>query len=115
LLVVDDDNFGREALGQLLEAAGYAVQHAANGREALRWLRRAPQPSLILLDLLMPEVNGWDFCEQQQRDPRLADIPVVVVSAAGPAAQPHGVVRHFEKPIAVDELLDTIRRYCARR
>jgi CheY-like chemotaxis protein len=116
LLIVDDDDFGRETLGRILEAAGYSVLRAASGGEALRRLRHGPRPDLIVLDLLMPSVDGWQVVRQQQRDPRLAPIPVVVVSAvddALPRAGP-GVVGRFTKPVNVHDLLDTIRRHCSR-
>jgi CheY-like chemotaxis protein len=115
LLIVDDDDFGRETLGRILEAAGYTVLRAASGGEALRWLRHGPRPDLIVLDLLMPSVDGWRVFRQQQRDPCLARIPVVVVSAADAALLPrpgHGIVGRFTKPVNVHDLLDTIRRHC---
>src|SRR5262245_13375929 len=72
ILVVEDDDFGREALSQILEAGGYAVVRAANGEQALRQLRAAPWPRLIVLDLVMPQVNGFQLCARLQRDPVLA-------------------------------------------
>jgi len=115
ILVVDDDDFGRETLGRILEVAGYRVQRAADGAAALRCLGRDPLPGLIVLDLLMPLIDGWEFCAQRRRDPRLAGIPILVVSAADGAALGQnidGVVGRFEKPVVVPELLAVIRRYC---
>src|SRR3954469_25596166 len=85
ILVAEDDANTRQALASLLGAAGYTVTTAANGREALDALRRQP-PDLVLLDLVMPELDGWQFLQQQRQDPALASIPVVVVSGA---AAPH--------------------------
>jgi CheY-like chemotaxis protein len=118
VLLVEDDDFGREALAQILEATGYGVARAADGGEALRRLREALLPGLILLGLRRPLLGGWQFCARQQRDPRLAGIPVIVVSAADAAplrAHFRGIVEHFEKPIAVPDLLEAVRRHCQPR
>src|SRR5580765_7790969 len=81
ILLVEDDFDMRDALIPILEYAGHHVVGAANGREALEQLRAGPKPSLILLDLMMPVMNGTEFRAEQLRDPALASIPVVVVSA----------------------------------
>src|SRR5262249_10343986 len=81
LLVVDDDDFARNALAQILRAEGYDVACPATGREARRHLRRGALPDLILLALVMPVLAGFAFCRLQERDARLAGIPVLVVSA----------------------------------
>ena len=83
ILIVDDDTDVRRALTELLEDEGYAVAGAANGLAALNMMRGGVRPSLILLDLMMPGMNGWDFRNAQLRDPELSDVPVVVVSASG--------------------------------
>ena len=80
ILIVEDDFDIREALTQILEEEGYAVREAANGREALDVAARE-LPSLILLDLMMPVMNGWQFRAEQIKDPRLAPVPVLVISA----------------------------------
>lgn len=114
LLIVDDDAFARHALAQILEAEGYTVACAANGREALRRLRHLPLPDLILLDLVMPVLDGFSFCRLQERDARLASVPVVVVSARdlslSAAESAPQVVGRVSKPIAVEELLECIRQ-----
>ena len=114
ILIVDDDNDVRAALSELLEAEGFAVEGAADGRVALARLRAAKvHPAVILLDLMMPGMDGWDFRTEQMRDPKLAAVPVVIVSASGfsresietqfrPAA-------YVEKPIERTELLGVIR------
>jgi CheY-like chemotaxis protein len=109
VLVVDDDPDIRAVIGDLLEDEGYEVASAANGREALGLLYDGMRPSVILLDLVMPVMSGWDFLEYQLRDPRLSDIPVVVFSAAGTDAE---LVRFrmsgvavMPKPFDNDELI----------
>jgi CheY-like chemotaxis protein len=108
VLVVEDDPLIRGAMQLLLEWEGYRVAWAANGRQALDLLRSGERPSCILLDLMLPVPNGWQFRREQQRDPALAAIPVVVVSAADRAAclRASG---HVQKPFQPEELLEAIR------
>jgi CheY-like chemotaxis protein len=112
VLVVDDDWQTRYALKMALEAAGHAVREAVNGEEALVLLRRGPLPDVILLDMIMPVMNGWEFREQQVRDPRMAAVPVVVFSAAyesAPrAAESLGVARVLQKPVDCGEAVASI-------
>ncbi|HKI31347.1 MAG TPA: response regulator [Gemmataceae bacterium] len=112
VLVVDDDWQTRYALRMALEAAGYAVREAANGEDALRLLQREPLPDVILLDMVMPVMNGWEFRQQQAREPLLANIPVVVFSAAYEAApraaESLGVARVLFKPVDCGEALASI-------
>jgi two-component system, chemotaxis family, chemotaxis protein CheY len=113
ILVVEDDPLTREALGALLGGAGYTARAAAEGGEALEVLRQGPPPDLILLDLLMPGMDGWHFRREQQHDPALATIPVVVCSGTGDAdlhAAALGAIGFIDKPIDPDQLLDTIHR-----
>jgi len=116
VLIADDDAFARDVLGRLLEMNGYRVLKAANGAEALQCLHRQSRPDLIILDLLMPRLNGYEFLRRRQREPGLADIPVIVVSAedTSTAAEQVGVMAHFQKPIAFQDLLATIGRCVAR-
>ncbi|HLL52108.1 MAG TPA: response regulator [Myxococcaceae bacterium] len=117
VMVVDDDTHIREALREVLEDEGYAVVGFANGREALEHLKapRDGAPGLILLDLMMPVMNGWQFRQAQLEDPSLADIPVAVISADGglirQAASMNATAR-LRKPIELDELLETVGQYC---
>jgi len=114
ILIVEDDGDVRAALSELLEAEGFSVEGVPDGREALTRLRTAAvRPAVILLDLMMPGMDGWDFRSEQLRDPKLASVPVVVVSACGFSRdtiatqfRPAGYVR---KPIARNELLGVIR------
>jgi CheY-like chemotaxis protein len=115
ILIVDDDADVREMLGQLFAIEGYAVATAGNGREALDQLRHADQlADLILLDLMMPVMDGWQFRLEQQRDPRLASIPVVVLSAvynARERAALLGAVDYMQKPVEFDKLIETAERH----
>jgi CheY-like chemotaxis protein len=115
ILIVEDDVAVREALATFLEVEGYEVLEAGDGEEALRHLR-APSPvGLILLDLMMPVMNGWQFREQQLKDPAIAAIPVLVVTADDGAAKKAadvGAVGFMRKPIEFDELLEHVARFC---
>jgi CheY-like chemotaxis protein len=114
-LIVDDDAATRTAMTLVLEGTGYRVSSASDGHEALDHLQRSKPPDLILLDLMMPRMDGWQFREQQWRSPALASIPIVILSAAGDvplhAAALHAV-GYLEKPVEFEKLLATIRRHC---
>ena len=113
VMIVEDDPVARELLRTFLQGAGYAVACAGNGREALDQLRRGGRPAVILLDLKMPVMSGWQFREEQRRDPALAKIPVVVFSGGDEldsAAASLGAAAHFPKPIDPEELVATVRR-----
>jgi DNA-binding NtrC family response regulator len=115
ILVIDDDDDVREALATFLQMKGFDVQEAANGREGLMHLSDPDKICLILLDLFMPEMNGWAFREEQTRDGRIAGIPVVVMSAdthAAKAAVSPGVIAAFGKPIEFDALLKVVHQHC---
>ncbi len=104
-MVVEDDHLIREAIVEALDEEGFEVIEAANGREALDKLH-ARRASLVLLDLMMPVMDGWQFREAQLHDPELSGIPVVVLSAV---KDDHvSAARHFAKPCDLDELLDTV-------
>jgi two-component system chemotaxis response regulator CheY len=109
ILIVDDEDDARELLRTALEGAGYLVLEANNGGQALSLLTAAgaPEPSLIILDLNMPVMTGWEFLAIVRSYHRLSRIPVLVVSGAiHPDVLAHGTVAHrLAKPIAVDELL----------
>lgn len=113
VLVIDDDDDVREAMIVLLESAGYAVQGASNGDEALARLRSGPEPCLILLDLWMPIKTGWGFRMEQMRDPRLARIPTVVLSADEARRDMEGVAATLPKPIDFGELFAVAAQHCA--
>ena len=115
VFIVDDDFGIRDAFREILEDEGYRVASAANGRAALEELRRCGPPCVILLDLMMPVMDGWQFRVEQQRDPQLAEIPVVVVSADSQVKQKARALKaagYLQKPIEMDTLLATIGHYC---
>src|SRR5262245_10967205 len=87
VLIIEDDVSIRATMREALELLGYEAQVAQNGREALEILSKDYRPCLILLDLMMPVMDGWEFRRAQEQDPRLKDIPVIVVSADGNAKQ----------------------------
>jgi CheY-like chemotaxis protein len=100
-------------MAQLLALEGYDSAMAANGREALDYLRRGSAPRLILLDLMMPVMDGWEFRREQQRDPAIADVPVVVLSALDRGRAADVIADDFlKKPLDFDRLLRLVRSYC---
>lgn len=114
ILVVDDDPDIRETLAELLQEEGYAVTSAAHGAEALSALRTDPRPGLILLDLMMPIMDGWQFRAEQKKDPELASIPVVVISATGrdEFVSSLGAAQFLKKPINLEQLLAAVEQHC---
>jgi CheY-like chemotaxis protein len=112
ILVIDDDPDIRDTLSDVLADAGFIVSTAANGREALRALRQGLSPALILLDVMMPVMDGWQFREEQLRTPELARIPVVLLSAHSNVrdmverTRPSGVLK---KPLRLKELLAMLK------
>jgi CheY-like chemotaxis protein len=113
LLVVEDDPDIRAMLAQLLEFEGYEVFSAGNGREALERLRQGVRPVLLLVDLMMPVMDGWQFLEERSHDPELASIPVVVFSGDGSIGNSAGlpVSGYLRKPIDCNALLETVGRF----
>jgi signal transduction histidine kinase len=111
LLVVEDDADIRDALDGLLSTEGFRVTGCSNGREALNWLRTSPRPDLILLDLMMPVMDGWQFRVEQKQDPTLATIPILALSADSTAkAAAIDADAYLKKPVEYDTLIDTIDR-----
>ena len=115
ILIVDDDDDIRDALTMILEDEGYKVVGAINGVEALKYLRSSGPPCLILLDLMMPVMDGWVFRSTQMQDPALASIPVIVISAFSNVPRLTAtldVVDYLQKPIDLDILIATVKRFC---
>jgi CheY-like chemotaxis protein len=113
VLVVDDDVGNRESLLALLEAKGYLGSAAENGAQAISLLETGLDPDLILTDLMMPVMSGWEFCETLKMTPAWRSIPVVVL--CGMAAEQRGKLQvddAFEKPTNVSLLLDRIAELC---
>jgi CheY-like chemotaxis protein/ribosomal protein S27AE len=112
VLVVEDDAGIRESVCQILEDEGFPTVSACNGKEALARLRTlTPLPRLILLDLMMPIMNGWEFYELISRDKSVSSIPVVVMSAQETDVYA-GSLRLLRKPLALDQLLSTVNEIC---
>src|SRR3954466_14273319 len=115
VLIVEDDPDIREDLAELLRSRGYEVATARNGREALDALRDGEHPRVILLDLMMPVMNGWDFRTQMLQDAALAPIPVVLLSGAADVQQ-HAAALHaadfVTKPIKLERLYAALACYC---
>ena len=111
ILVVEDDLQALDALTDVLESSGYTVSRAHNGREALDVLNTNATTCLILLDLSMPVMDGWEFLRHQRSQPVLAPIPVIVITALI-SAVPAGTVGLLTKPINVNRLLSLVQKYC---
>ncbi|HJU28599.1 MAG TPA: response regulator [Candidatus Binataceae bacterium] len=110
ILVVEDDERVLEAITEFLAMVGYSVDAAHNGEEAIDHAR-ASHPSLILLDLSMPVMDGWEFLRRRSTEPSIANVPIVVISALASGA-PEGAEGFLTKPIDVDKLLAVLSRYC---
>jgi CheY-like chemotaxis protein len=110
VLLVEDDEPVRDAMREILEEEGYAITCAVNGEEALRVLAEGPRPQLILLDLMMPVMNGWELLRALRANATLAGIPVVVLSSLSDAEAPAGVPA-VKKPISVQALLRLVEEY----
>lgn len=115
VLVIDDDPAICEMLKLVLEDEGFDAQIAFNGIDGLNQLRSDNQPCLILLDLNMPVMTGWEFRHEQKQDPQLATIPVAIISAdRSITQQPFSIdaLDYFRKPIDFDRLLKLVADVC---
>lgn len=118
ILVVEDDSDIRDSVVEVLEDEGYRVLSAADGHQALLVLEGLPEPpALILLDLMMPIMNGFQFREEQLKNPALASVPVVVVTADVNAKSKADTLRaaaFVQKPLKIQTLLDIIESHVVR-
>jgi CheY-like chemotaxis protein len=115
ILIVEDDTALREALAQVLTDEGYSLLSARDGLEAVNCLKKGNRPDVILLDLSMPVVNGWEFRMFQKRDPELAAIPVILITAGRYSREEVAWLEPaalLTKPVDLVRLLAVIRRYC---
>jgi CheY-like chemotaxis protein len=115
VLLVEDDSDVRESLEELLESHGLTVTAASNGAEALAALASGARPNVILLDLMMPESDGFEFRKRQLELAAVCDIPVVVCTADAAAARrapEMGDVEWVRKPFDIDELIQVVRKHC---
>ena len=118
ILVVEDNDDVREMMAVTLELEGHEVATAINGRDALNKLHTGGKPCLILLDLMMPVMNGWEFQRalEHDPDPDLRDVPIVVVSAATTDMMKRTeAAAYLPKPIDLDQLLDVVVDFCDHR
>jgi CheY-like chemotaxis protein len=113
VLIVEDDSDLREMMAQLLTLEGFQSATVANGKDALRYLSSGDTPDLILLDLMMPVMDGWEFRRVQQADPVLARVPTIVLSALDQSrAKDLKPAAFLKKPLDFDRLLQLVREYC---
>lgn len=112
ILVIEDDHDTRVSLRQSLESEGYFVFSAANGKQGWEILQRIKPPCLILLDVVMPIMNGEEFIRAIETDPLLHVIPVVIVSAFPDLAKPLIAEAFVQKPINLESLLSVVQKYC---
>ncbi|HUP56553.1 MAG TPA: response regulator [Bdellovibrionota bacterium] len=118
ILIAEDNDDIRETLEEVLKMEGYRVHAVKNGREALRALKQIEGPALILLDLMMPVMNGWEVLEAQRENNVIRPLPVVVVSAISAAmALKHkeklvSAAGYLSKPVSLDSLLEIVRQHC---
>ena len=115
VLIVEDDPQIRALLVDIVRGEGFRVAVTRNGREALSYLRSNSPPGLILLDLMMPGMNGWSFRVEQLEDPRLAAVPVILFSGLEEAqeqAKKLNVAACFTKPVHAKRLIAAIREHC---
>lgn len=114
VLLVEDDDFIRQEVSEALQDEGYKVSTAAHGKEALALLAEGQKPSVVLLDLMMPVMNGWEFLKAFKKEDSYAGIPVVILSAFADRATIIGgdAISVLRKPINLDALLDVLSEHC---
>ncbi len=115
VLIVDDDEAIRGLIVEILGLAGYPTATATDGEDALRYLRTNPLPGVILLDLMMPRMDGWAFRREQRADSRLAGVPIIVTSAVSREEQVGNSLRavaYLDKPFNSRLLLQLVGLFC---
>jgi two-component system chemotaxis response regulator CheY len=112
VLLVEDEEDLRETLREALELNGYAVVAAPDGQAALDELEHIEHVCMILLDLFMPRMNGWDFLTHLRAHPRLSALPVIVHTSA-PTQAPPSATRVMQKPMQLERLLSVVQEFCA--
>ena len=113
-LVVEDDTSIRELLAELLESEGYSVSSAVNGLEGLKYLQTQGNPDLILIDLMMPVMDGYSFRTEQLKNNSWASIPTVVMSAEANAKEKmknFNITAFLSKPVELDTILKTVAQF----
>ena len=112
ILLIEDDVDIRAIIKDALEWEGYHVYTASNGKEGMEILTEMPAPSLILLDLMMPVMNGWEFAEALETDRAYADIPIVTLSAFSDPEKRIRVKGSIKKPVDFDVLFALVKKHC---
>lgn len=112
VLVVEDDNDIREVIIEILEAEGYQTLSASNGKEALELLEQTAKPCLVLLDMMMPIMNGRQFLDEVMKNSKLAPLPVLIVSAIADKTNTKGSIGYLKKPIDINVVLEVVGQYC---
>lgn len=113
ILIVEDDADIRDTLQHLLEASGYRAAPASNGQVALELLETIERPCLILLDLMMPVMDGWAFLSALEQDDALADVPIVIVSAyTDKVTSLERAQQILKKPVDIHALMEVVRQHC---
>ncbi len=112
ILVVEDDDDIRNVMVDVLESEGFHAEAATNGREALELLHKIEKPCLVLLDMMMPIMNGREFLDKVMEDSYLAPIPILIVSAVADKTDTKGAVGFLKKPVDIDMVLKMVNQYC---
>ena len=113
ILVVEDETDLRDGIRDALELNGFSVVAAEDGQDALERIELLQRPCAILLDLVMPRMNGWDLCAALRQRPGYEDVPIIVHSSS-PLPPPSGATRVVTKPLSFDQLLSLVSEYCPR-
>jgi CheY-like chemotaxis protein len=118
VMIVEDDRDLRESITEVLEDNEYCPIAAANGKEAMEQLKSSSEkPCVILLDIMMPVMDGWQFRAAQERDPELSEIPVIVLTAHGNIEEAESGMHPaacLKKPVALEVLLGTVEQFCRK-
>jgi DNA-binding response OmpR family regulator len=116
ILVVEDDRHLRQMIEDILETEGFEVHSAGNGKDAMNLLKAAAperRPHLIVLDLMLPKMNGWDFRAELQENAAFSEIPVLAMSGIGSDLTSFAADAHLHKPLDLETFLSTVHRLCA--
>ena len=111
VLLVEDNPDVRDMMALALQFAGHRVMAASNGKDALKVLRAA-RPCVILLDLMMPIMDGWQFCAAREQDGELRKVPLIVISALTDVSARIPASAHLSKPVDIDRMLELVDSYC---
>lgn len=113
ILIIEDNAAVVSTMKSILELEGYNVHTASNGQEGIEMLQKIGSACVVLLDMMMPVLNGWHFLDFQRSKPEFRDIPVIVVSAFGEIARSVNPQDYIPKPVKLELLLTTVQKYCA--